>query len=127
MNKGYNLKPRSNLDKRGRRTEKIQHRTGLEPTAFYGTIRLASTKANEQLSELSSFLKKAIRPSKFTARNEETRKTVLGELPCLFLETTHHKRAELEDHMKIASVTIRIVLFLDEEVTQTLEGSDRRG
>ena len=28
--------------------------------------------------------------------------------------------------MKIASVTMRIVLLLDEEVTQTLKGSDRR-
>ena len=59
MKKGHNLKSRSNLDKRGQRTQKIQHRTGLEPAAFYGTNRLASMKAKEQLSELSSFLKRS--------------------------------------------------------------------
>ena len=37
---------------------KIQQRSGLEPAVFYGTNRQASTDANEQLSGLSSFLKK---------------------------------------------------------------------
>ena len=42
--------------------------------------------------------------------------------PRLYLKDTHHKQAELEDHMKIASVTMRIVLLLiDEAVIQTLE------
>ena len=51
---------------------------------------------------------------------------MLGELRCLYLETTHHKPAELEDHMKIARVTMRIaLLLLNEAVTQTLEGSDK--
>ena len=46
MNEEYNLEQRSNLDKRGRRMEKIQHRTGLEPAALYGTNCLASAEAN---------------------------------------------------------------------------------
>ena len=41
--------------------------------------------------------------------------------------TTHHKLAKLEDKFKIASVTMKIVLLLvEEEVTQTLEGSHKR-
>ena len=40
--KGNNLKPRSNLDKRGRMAEKIQNKSGSEPAALYGTYRLTS-------------------------------------------------------------------------------------
>ena len=44
--------------------------------------------------------------------------------PRLYLKDTHHKQAELEDHMKIAKVTMRIVLLLlDEAVIQTPKGA----
>ena len=62
--------------------KKLQHKPGLEPAALYRTNRLAAKKANLQLTELSSFLKKeAIKPSKVITRSEETRETVLGNYP----------------------------------------------
>ena len=74
MSKGSNLKPRFNLDKRGRRSEKI--------TDF---IRQQPPGLNE--SELATHLaiqllrKGTIKPSKVTTRGEETRETVLGNYP----------------------------------------------
>ena len=57
MSKGSNLKPRSNQDKRGRRTEKLQHKLGLEPAAVYGTTLPIFRITHHKLAELEDQFK----------------------------------------------------------------------
>ena len=57
-------------------------------------------------------MKKKLSNTASILEQSERHKICLGKYLYLYLETTHHKPAELEDHMKIASVTMRIVFII---------------
>ena len=79
------------------RTSRRQYKTGVEPTSIKAWPQ---PKRNSNSLSHPAFKKEAIKPIHLLPETKETR-NVLGELPCLYLETTHHKPAELEDSMKI--------------------------